>query len=52
MGLLIFDWLTVDAVKNAVKMGLHEKVENFWTVANMVTTFALFILAVIGNVIA
>lgn len=50
--LLVFDWLTAEAVKNAVKMGSGEKVENFWTVANMVVTFALLVLAVIGNVLA
>ena len=45
--LFILDWMTAEAVRNSVKMGSGEKIENFWTVANIIITLACFVVSII-----
>ena len=49
--LFILDWMTAEAVRNSVKMGSGKRIENIWTVANMVTTLACFVVSIIGIVL-
>lgn len=51
LSLFILDWMTAEAVRNSVKMGSGERIENFWTLTNMFITFAVFISSIVGIVL-